>query len=75
MSYSAISLTSGHIFIYKQEKAVESGELRHRATGRRIDTIAEQQVVNILNNDILGIHASNSALYVLTENSIIVVLV
>lgn len=75
MSYTAISESSGHIFIYRHKKAVESGELRHRATGRRINTIAEQQLVNISNNDILGIYAGNTTLYILTENSILILLI
>lgn len=69
MEYSAICESSGHIFIYRQKRPISSSELRHRATGR-IQNIAEQQVLNITNDEILGIQAFDNQLFLLCENYI-----
>ncbi|KAJ8972216.1 hypothetical protein NQ314_000277 [Rhamnusium bicolor] len=70
MSYSVICESSRHLFIYRQTEAVSSSELRNRSTGRRIQNIAQQQVVNISNDEIIGIYAANKTLFLLCENSI-----
>lgn len=54
LEYAVISEASGHIFIYRQNKPLMATNLRHRASGRRITNIAQQQVINLPNQDILG---------------------
>lgn len=49
-----------------------SGELRNRRSGQRIGVVAEQQVVNIGDQEILGIYASEQFLYLLTEKKLLV---
>ncbi|KAG5887854.1 hypothetical protein JTB14_005620 [Gonioctena quinquepunctata] len=72
LSYTAICETSGHLFIYKQNKSVSSGEVRNRSTGRRICNVAQQQVVNISSEEVLGIFPSNKSLFLLYEKNIVV---
>lgn len=67
MEYAVICESSGHIFIYRQKKKVNSGELRNRSTGQRVRNIAEQQVLNITNDEILGIYAHNNYLFLLCK--------
>lgn len=69
LSYAAICETRKHIFLYCQNKSIGSNELRNRTTGKRINSLAQQQVFSLPSNDeILGIYASNSYLYILGEN-------
>jgi hypothetical protein len=71
LSYSVICESTKHLFIYCQNKTIASNELRNRITGRRVNTLAQQQVYNLpSNDDILGVYASNTYLYVLGENFI-----
>lgn len=70
-SYSVVCETSRHVFIYRQNREVTSGELRNRHSGQRIGVVAEQQVVSLDDNEILGIFAHDEILYLLTENSLI----
>lgn len=70
MSYSVICESSGHLFIYRQKRPVSTSELRNRTTSRRINTIAEQQVVNVSNEEVIGIYATNKILFLLCENSV-----
>lgn len=70
MNYAAICESSGHLFIYRQTKMISNSELRNRGTGRRINNIAQQQVINLSNDEVLGIYASNSNLFLLCEKSI-----
>ncbi|CAH1968283.1 unnamed protein product [Acanthoscelides obtectus] len=72
LSYSVISESTRHLFIYRQDRSITDTELRNRSTGRRIHSVAEQQVVNIpVDEEILGIHATNNILYLLLETSIV----
>ncbi|KAJ8943764.1 hypothetical protein NQ318_011976 [Aromia moschata] len=71
MSYSAICESSRHLFIYRQKKPVSSCELRNRTTGRRIQNIAQQQVVNLATEEVIGIYATNTTLFLLSETSVI----
>lgn len=60
-----------HAFIYRQNKAVTSGELRNRRSGQRVGTVAEQQVISLPEEEILGLSATNEILYLLTETFIL----
>lgn len=70
LSYSFICESSRHVFVYCQNKSIADGELRNRSTGRRIGSIAEQRVISIENDEILGIYATNTELYLLTQNTL-----
>lgn len=70
MSYSVICESSGHLFIYRQKKPVCTSELRNRTTGRKVNTIAEQQVVNVSNEEVIGIYPTTKILYLLCESSV-----
>lgn len=47
-------------------------ELRQRTTGKRIKHIAKQHVINLHAGEILGIHAADSKLFLLTKKCIYV---
>ncbi|XP_018577530.1 nudC domain-containing protein 1 [Anoplophora glabripennis] len=70
MSYSVICESSGHLFIYRQKRPISTSELRNRTTGRKINTIAEQQVINVSNEEVIGIYPTNKILYLLCESSV-----
>lgn len=72
MAYSVICESSGHIFIYRQKRPISASELRHRTTGRRIQNIAEQQVLNVTNDEILGIYPFNDKLFLLCDKYVMV---
>ncbi|VEN59571.1 unnamed protein product [Callosobruchus maculatus] len=72
LSYTVICESTRHLFIYRQNRSVTDTELRNRSTGRRVHSVAEQQVVNIpVDEEILGIHATNNVLFLLLEKSIV----
>lgn len=50
-----------------------SGELRNRRSGRLLGTVAVQQVVSLEDDEILGLSATNNALFLLTEYQIIAI--
>lgn len=54
-----------HIFLYKQQSTIDSGELRNRNTGRYIPKVAQQYVINIDNEEIIGVYCSNKFLFIL----------
>ncbi|KAK9890809.1 hypothetical protein WA026_012153 [Henosepilachna vigintioctopunctata] len=66
-SYSLICETSRHLFIYQQQNRICTEELRNRRSGSRINSIAEQLVVSIPNDEIFGIYSSPNAIYILGE--------
>lgn len=72
-SYSIICESSCHVFIYRQNKCVTSGELRNRRSGRKVNSIAEQQLLNIGDEEILGLCATDQHLYLLLPNKILIV--
>lgn len=57
------------MFVYQQNKAIENTRLRNRTTGCQITTVAQQQVINIV-DEILGIYAGLTLLFVLNKDSI-----
>jgi len=71
-SYSAISDASRHVYIYRQPKPLEAGtELRNRKSGLKVEGVAVQQVVTLDNNqEILGMQATPSFIYVITLQSL-----
>lgn len=71
MSYSVICESSRHAFIYCQQKSVVSGELRNRTSGRKINSVAEQQVISLPNDEVLGLFSSEKYLYLLFSNQLL----
>nr|CAH7713262.1 unnamed protein product [Callosobruchus chinensis] len=72
LSYSVICESTRHLFIYRQDRSITDTELRNRSTGRRVHSVAEQQVLNIpADEEILGVHATNNVLFLLLEKSIV----
>lgn len=72
LSYVVICDMSHHIYIYRQPSFLSS-ELKNRHTGKKVKTISKQQLVNLeTNEEILGVQAGNSFLYVLLQNSLCV---
>lgn len=67
LDYAVVSESEGHIFIYRQNKPLLGTELRQRSTGIRVKRVAEQQVINLSNDSILGIFAGDSHLFVLGD--------
>lgn len=68
LSYVTICETTRHIYLYRQPSAI-TGELRNRTSGKKVETVSKQQLINLdTNEQILGVFATNSLLYVLTEN-------
>ncbi|KAL1518026.1 hypothetical protein ABEB36_001712 [Hypothenemus hampei] len=74
LSYSVVSESAGHIFIYRQNKPLLGGNLRNRTTGQQVKNVAQQQVFHLINEDILGIVAANQYLYILGETFILVLI-
>ena len=72
LSYTVVCESNRHLLIYRQNKTVTSGELRHRSTGKRTKTIAQQQVLTLQDGEVLGINATVKFLFVLTEKRLIV---
>lgn len=73
LSFSAICESSRHLFIYRQKKPVISGELRNRSTGNQIQNVAQQQVINIPNSEILGIYSSTKNIFLLGETFVMAI--
>ncbi|XP_050301407.1 nudC domain-containing protein 1 isoform X2 [Anthonomus grandis grandis] len=71
LNYAVVSESAGHIFIYRQNRPLLSSELRHRSSGRRVKSMAQQQVFNLPNQEILGLFANNTHLFILGENFVI----
>lgn len=76
LSYVAILESSRHIFLYRQDRAVSGGcELRHRTSGRRVAAVAQQQVISVGSDEVLGVFVTNTTMYVLTETEFIILTV
>lgn len=72
LSYAVIAATKQNLFIYKQNCSVNS-ELRNRKTGHKFSSVGKQYLISLNTSDeILGIHATNENLFVLTKNSLCV---
>ncbi|ESO91066.1 hypothetical protein LOTGIDRAFT_122249 [Lottia gigantea] len=72
-SYSVICDCSKHLYIYHRHSPINS-PLRNRKTGKQVNTIAKQQVISLDTTDaILGLHAANDKIFILTETSLYVI--
>ncbi|KAK7866402.1 hypothetical protein R5R35_009825 [Gryllus longicercus] len=71
LSYVAICDANRHVYVYRQPTN-EQGALRNRRTGQKVSHTAQQQLVALSDNaEIMGAHASNHTLFVLTTNYIL----
>ncbi|XP_044753661.1 nudC domain-containing protein 1 [Coccinella septempunctata] len=64
--FTVICDMSRHIFLYRQNRSIESGELINRRTGSRPKK-AEQRVFSVPNEEILGVYAVPLGIYILGE--------
>lgn len=72
-SYVVICDNNRHIYLYRQSIPI-STPLRNRKTGQQVNAIAKQQVITLDNtDDILGLHATNHRLFVLTKDKLFMV--
>lgn len=70
ISYVAVADVNSHIYVFFQPEAF-GGELRNRKSGKRMNTVARQMVISLKTHaEILGLHASPSVLFVLTDSAI-----
>lgn len=69
-TYSVVCETSRHVFIYRQNKPILDSELRNRISSKRVGSVAQQQLISLENEEVLGIYAGNTMLFVLHENCI-----
>jgi len=72
MSYAAICDAFHHIFLYRQPGGASNGvEMVYRPTGRKVGTVARQQVLNLdSREECLGALATDTFLLVLTSSSL-----
>ncbi|XP_002127496.2 nudC domain-containing protein 1 [Ciona intestinalis] len=71
-SYAALCDCQRRIYIYRQPTALSS-PLRNRMSGEVVGNIATQQVTTLDNNaDILGFCTSNSRMFVLMQNELVI---
>lgn len=70
MSYAALCDAFTHIYIYRQSNCSSNGmEMLHRPTGRKMNNVARQQVLNIdTREECLGALATNNILMILTSS-------
>lgn len=71
-SYAVIATTKQNVFVYKQNCAV-NGDLRNRKSGRKFANVGKQFLITLsCTDEILGLHASNDFIFVLTRSSLFV---
>ncbi|KAK8752075.1 hypothetical protein OTU49_011938 [Cherax quadricarinatus] len=70
VSYVAVADVRSHIYVFFQSE-VFGGELRNRRSGKISNTVARQLVFSMKTHaEILGLHASPSVLFVLTDQAV-----
>nr|CAG4640989.1 EOG090X08S2 [Eulimnadia texana] len=71
-SYAAICDALRHIYVYRQPGPMPSGvQLTHRPTGRKIGSLAIQQLVSLdIAEEILGAVATNKLLLIVTSTTL-----
>ena len=76
MSYAAIIDRIRHLYIYRQPSDIAEGcELRNRATGQRVKTVAKQQVITLqdTSEEIIGAFAASQTLFIATKSTLFTV--
>ena len=73
LSYAVICDCVRHVYIYKQPAALLA-PLRNRKTGREVGAVAKQFVVSLESTEtIMGLQATNSRLFVMTNKELHIV--
>ncbi|XP_017771651.1 PREDICTED: nudC domain-containing protein 1 [Nicrophorus vespilloides] len=67
--YVVISESHCHVFVYRQNHSF-GGELRNRKCGKTLHQLAQQFVLNLGQDEILGVVATDHVLYMLTEKKL-----
>ncbi|XP_063236052.1 nudC domain-containing protein 1 [Bacillus rossius redtenbacheri] len=71
LSYVAVCEATRRVYLYRQPGAV-AGELRNRATGRRVARVAKQQLASLdTDAEVLGAHGSGTALFLLLPEALV----
>jgi len=73
-SYAIIANCSRHIFVYRQPAEMTS-PVRNRKTGEQIGSVAKQQLISLELADIVGVHATERRIYMLSGRTIYAVTV
>lgn len=69
-TFAVAADTEKHLYLYRQPEAVQT-DVRNRKTGQKVTTTAKQQIIEISDpSSILGLHATDSAVYVLLESQL-----
>ncbi|XP_046396299.1 nudC domain-containing protein 1 [Ischnura elegans] len=76
-SYVAVCEASQYVYVYRQPAQLAGdGQLRNRRTGQQISRVARQQLISLPSSqEILGVHASVTALYILVEDKLLAYMV
>ncbi|XP_071451161.1 nudC domain-containing protein 1 isoform X2 [Hetaerina americana] len=76
-SYVAVCEASQYVYIYRQPAQLAGdGQLRNRRTGEQINRVARQHLISLPSSqEILGVHASVSTLYLLLEDRLLAYLI
>jgi hypothetical protein len=70
----AIADNLRHIYVYRRPHLLQSGEVRNRKTGKELQTIANQHVINLTDcQSIIGIQATNNSIFVLSSDQIFLI--
>jgi len=79
-AYSTIIESQKHAFVYWQPAAID-GDLRNRKNGRRVASVAKQQLINLVEEgdrskgSIVGAIATDNTLFLLTERNLYAIVV
>jgi len=76
-SFAVIADVDRHVYVYRQENAISgSSDLRNRKSGKRVASVATQQVFSLGNaNEILGVVTDHKNIFILTQKELIKVAV
>ena len=75
-NFKFVAIADGlrHVYVYRQPIDIQSGELRNRKTGREVQTVANQHVINLSDCQfIIGIHATNDDIFVLSNDKVFLI--
>ena len=73
-TYVAIVDRSRHVYVYRKPEAISEGcELRNRKSGKKVQTVAKQQVFTLEHEPddyVIGAVATHRALYIATQRDL-----
>jgi hypothetical protein len=74
--FNFVAIADGlrHVYVYRRPHLLQSGEVRNRKTGKELQTIANQHVINLTDcQSIIGIQATNNSIFVLSSDQIFLI--